>query len=51
MKANVRVSGIVFKDRKVAAVRHENGMHGTYYLLPGGVWRKMRQLKNVPLGK
>ncbi|MFH1971429.1 MAG: NUDIX hydrolase [Patescibacteria group bacterium] len=36
MKTNCRVSGIVFKDIKVAVVRHENKMHGTYYLLPGG---------------
>lgn len=36
MKANVRASGIVLKEGKVATVRHENQMHGTYYLLPGG---------------
>ncbi|MBR9701644.1 NUDIX hydrolase [Candidatus Pacearchaeota archaeon] len=36
MKTNCRVSGIVFKEGKVAVVRHENKMHGTYYLLPGG---------------
>ncbi len=35
-KINVRVSGIVFKDGKVAVVRHENKMHGNYYILPGG---------------
>ncbi len=36
MKANVRVSGIVFKDGKIALVRHENSHNGIYYLLPGG---------------
>ena len=36
MKANVRVSGIVFKEEKVALVKHENKYNGVYYLLPGG---------------
>jgi ADP-ribose pyrophosphatase YjhB (NUDIX family) len=36
MKINVRVSGIVIVNRKITVVRHENKMHGTYYLLPGG---------------
>jgi len=36
MKANVRVSGIVFKEEKVALVKHENKHNGVYYLLPGG---------------
>jgi len=36
MKANVRVSGIIFKEVKVALVKHENKHNGIYYLLPGG---------------
>ena len=36
MKVNVRVSGIVFKEGKVALVKHENKHNGVYYLLPGG---------------
>ena len=36
MKINVRVSGIVFKEGKVALVKHENSHNGRYYLLPGG---------------
>lgn len=36
MKANIRVSGIVFKDGKVILVKHENSYNGVYYLLPGG---------------
>lgn len=36
MKANVRVSGIVFKEGKVVLVKHENKYNGVYYLLPGG---------------
>lgn len=36
MKSNVRISGIVFKDRKIVLVKHENSFNGVYYLLPGG---------------
>jgi len=36
MKANVRVSGIIFKEKKVVLVKHENKYNGVYYLLPGG---------------
>ena len=36
MKVNVRISGIVFKEGKIALVKHENSFNGDYYLLPGG---------------
>mgnify|MGYP001573209316 CR=1 FL=1 len=36
MKANVRISGIVFNKGKIALVKHKNSYNGTYYLLPGG---------------
>ncbi len=36
MKANVRISGIVFKEGKIALVKHENSYNGIYYLMPGG---------------
>ena len=36
MKANTRVSGILFKGEKIALVKHENSYNGVYYLLPGG---------------
>ena len=36
MKANIRISGIVFKGGKVVLVKHENSYNGVYYLLPGG---------------
>ena len=36
MKVNVRVSGIVFKEGKIALVKHENSYNGVYYLMPGG---------------
>jgi ADP-ribose pyrophosphatase YjhB (NUDIX family) len=36
MKINVRVSGIVIVNGEIAVVRHENQLHGIYYLLPGG---------------
>ena len=36
MKLNVRVTAIIFYERKLVVVKHENPKQGIYYLLPGG---------------